>query len=127
MSKLVMMLSGWLMAAAGLILAFAPQELAVALGYGSGPGIVLILQIIGGLYLGFAALNWMGKGSLLGGIYGKPVSIGNFTHFLVAGLAILKSALSQQQPLLIGIGVVYCALALAFGYISFVPPKLPPQ
>src|SRR5204862_7388254 len=32
------------------------------------------------LYLGFAVLNWMGCVVLFGGIYGRPVALGNLCH-----------------------------------------------
>jgi len=33
--------------------------------------------------LGFSILNWMSKASLIGGIYNKPLLIGNLLHFLL--------------------------------------------
>ena len=45
------------------------------------------MQIIGSLYFALAILNWMSKGSFIGGIYNRPIAIANLTHFVIAGLA----------------------------------------
>jgi len=31
------------------------------------------MQIIGSFYFAFAILNWMSKGSIIGGIYNRPI------------------------------------------------------
>jgi len=41
---------------------------------------------------GFAMINWTAKTSLLGWIYGRPIPIGNFAHYAIAALALLKIA-----------------------------------
>ena len=37
---------------------------------------ILFLQILGAIYLGFGILNWTAKGTLIGGIYNKPIALG---------------------------------------------------
>jgi hypothetical protein len=65
----------------GLPCLFAPDVVLARLSGDSSPATLLIIQILGALYFGFAALNWMGKPNLIGGIYGRPVTIGNLLHF----------------------------------------------
>ena len=48
-------------------------------------------QACGVLYLGFAILNWMAKDDLIGGIYSRPVAMGNFLHFFTIAMALVKS------------------------------------
>ena len=72
------------MGVTGIILSFIPQEVSHFLSLTESTPIVF--QILGALYFGFAMLNWTAKANLIGGIYSRPVAIGNFTHFLIGGL-----------------------------------------
>jgi Na+-driven multidrug efflux pump len=90
-TKLLMTLSSLIMGVVGIILLFFPHEL---LNYFTSGGEVilsaLVLQILGALYFAFAMVNWTAKPNLIGGIYGRPISIGNLLHFSVGALALLK-------------------------------------
>lgn len=81
--------------------------------------LVLIMQVTGALYFGFAMLNWMAKSILIGGIYARPVSIGNFCHFGIAALALVKSWVSSADfhYYLILLTGIYGIFALLFAYI----------
>ncbi|GGK87891.1 hypothetical protein GCM10011405_39560 [Rufibacter glacialis] len=122
-----MLASAIFMALLGGISSFMPQEVLLYLGSeatGLGP---LLVQLLGALYLGFAILNWMAKGILIGGIYARPVALGNLMHFLVGALALLKAAQAGGQVLW-PLAVVYGLFALLFGMISFrhpLPATLP--
>jgi len=107
----------------GLPCIFAPEIVLQSLAGSSTAGTELIVQITGALYLGFAALNWMGKGNLIGGIYGRPVAIGNLLHFLVAAIAIFKTAQVTGILFLWPIALGYAGFALGFGLIVFVRPR----
>ena len=123
-TKILMSVSSFFMFAAGVIFSFFPQEILKMAGENASPLIVLIIQLIGALYLGFAMLNRMAKGNLMGGIYNRPIAIGNFTHFLVAGLALLKSASGFENATYIWIlAAVYSGFAIAFGLVVFTNPK----
>jgi hypothetical protein len=65
-------------------------------------------------------LDWMAKESVIGGIYNRPIAIGNLVHFLVAGLALVKAVAAGQRsaPLLV-LAAVYALLAIAFARIAF--------
>ena len=52
----------------------------------------LFLKIMSALYLGFGILNWMAKGTLIGGNYNRPIAIGNLMHFGVGAIALVKIA-----------------------------------
>jgi hypothetical protein len=80
----------------------------------------VLVQLAGALYLGFAMLNWMSQGSVMGGIYGRPVAIGNLAHFTIGALALLKLVLSEQRVVELVIGAaVYTAFAVAFAIVAF--------
>lgn len=122
-TKILMTVSSIFMFATGLAFSFFPEEFLKTFNEPASPLILLILQLIGALYLGFGMLNWMAKGALLGGIYNRPIAIGNFMHFLVAGLALLKGASDVGIPHIWGLGVIYAGFAMAFGFVVFTHPK----
>ena len=108
------------MGALGLAAIFLPQEIVAYISPGSTGVHVLLVQVMGALYFGFALLNWMAQGNLIGGIYSRPVAIGNLTHFTVATLALLKGAMAGlvTAPVLVGIAL-YAVFAALFAYVTF--------
>ncbi|RYY66689.1 MAG: hypothetical protein EOO12_03470 [Chitinophagaceae bacterium] len=96
-TRLLMASSAISLAAIGLGLTFLAGEAAAAIQPGAGSAVQLAVQLLGALYVGFALLNWMAKDSVIGGIYNRPIAIGNFAHFLVGGLALLKGLLRQPE------------------------------
>ena len=123
-TKILMILSGYFMFVAGVIFSFFPQEALKMLGETANPITVIILQITGALYFGFGILNQMAKGNLMGGIYSRPIALGNFMHFLVAGIALLKStAVFNNSPYIWAAAAIYLGFAIAFGLVVFMHPK----
>ena len=41
------------------------------------------LQLFAGGLLAIASLNWMGRGAIYGGIYGRPIVVANFGFGLI--------------------------------------------
>ena len=94
------------------------------MGTGSTKLPQVILQILGALYLGFAMLNWMAKASLIGGIYSRPVAIGNFMHFMVGALALIKVFFANTGVKIILIpAITYLLFSLMFATIVFGSPQ----
>lgn len=83
---------------------------------------VLLVQAGAALYLGFGLMNWMARGVLLGGIYSRPLAFGNFFHFVVVAVALLKAAAANGSPALIAATVVYVIFAVWFGKVLFSSP-----
>tara|TARA_B100000795_G_C22758264_1_gene422450 strand:- start:769 stop:1020 length:252 start_codon:yes stop_codon:yes gene_type:complete len=73
---------------------------------------------MGAMYLGFAMLNWMAKGPLIGGIYDKPIAVGNFMHFGVGALALVKiiSKIQIHSEIIIYLTVIYSVFGIFFAY-----------
>ncbi len=107
----------------GICAIFMPKEILTYLESGASVAGLLLIQMVGALYFGFAMLNWMAQANLMGGVYSRPVAIGNLTHFAVAALAILKVVLAggQSPPLVIG-ALIYAAFAGLFGLVVFRAP-----
>ncbi len=108
----------------GIILTFIPQEISVGLGIGGNKLVEFLLQILGGLYFGFAMLNWMTRSGLIGGIYNRPIATANFTHFMISGLALTKGITADPVfPIAIWLVVIiYCVFAVSFGVLLFRHP-----
>lgn len=118
-TKLIMTLTAILLTIVGLALSFAPDMVMRSLDLSSSAIVMLIIQLLGGAYFAFAFLNWMAKGALIGGIYNKPIAIGNLTHFVVAGLALTKAVLNNPKlPVIFSIlAGCFVILACLFGAI----------
>jgi hypothetical protein len=123
-TKILMTLSALFMATLGVAASFMPQELLAH--YGSGPDglAVLLVQVVGALYLGFAILNWTARANLIGGIYSRPVALANFLHFAVVAVTLSKAMIggsSRTSELIVG-SLIYSALAVWFGLVVFTHP-----
>jgi hypothetical protein len=122
-TKLLMMASALLMAVCGAALLFVPHEI---LNYFETPsaGIeVLFVQLTGALFFGFAMMNQMAKTVLIGGIYARPLAIGNFTHFLIGALGLLKFAFAAQNSYTVWtFAIIYTIFAILFGIVLFTHP-----
>ena len=118
-TKLIMASSAILLGIIGVGLTFLPQAILTYLNIGASKPLLLILQLLGGLYFGFAMLNWMSQWSVIGGIYNKPVSVANFAQFFVGGMALIKDMTSN--PELPGvfwiIAAIYIVYAAIFGWL----------
>lgn len=113
------------MAAAGILASFMPQEILAHYGVRPDARAVLLIQIVGALYLGFAILNWTARSNLIGGIYSRPVALGNFLHFAVVAVALLKAVIgrSLQSREIIVAALIYSVLAVWFGLVVFTSPS----
>ena len=113
-----------LLAASGLALIFVPDEILAYFSLEKNPIILILLQISGALYFGFAMLNWMNRKSVIGGIYSKPVVVANLAHFAVAGLALIQALFSDSHwPSAVWMmGALYSVFAVCFGILFFRHP-----
>ena len=122
-TRFLMSFSALVLAALGVGMTFLPQELLLHVGARSAGMPVLLIQLLGALYLGFAMLNWMSRGSHMGGIYGRPISMANFLHFAVAALALVRGAIDQPfAPEVTALAAVYSAFGIWFGLVLFIHP-----
>jgi len=109
--------------AGALPLVFAPDEVLRALGEDPSPLAALVAQLAGAALFGFAMLDWMSRGSLIGGIYGRPLVVANLAHAFIAAIALGRHALDQPiGPAILVALAVYAALAIGFGYKLFATP-----
>ena len=123
-TKSLMTLSAMILAMIGISLIFLPNEILDYLELSVSETLQLLMQIIGSLYFALAILNWMSKGSLIGGIYGRPIAMANLTHFVIAGLALIKGILVNPSLSYViwSIAIIYSIFAIFFGIVAFKHP-----
>ena len=119
-TKLLMTITAIILGVLGIVLTFLPKEILTFFSDGVPvPRIaVMALQIVGALYFAMAMINWTAKANLIGGIYGRPIAIGNLIHFTMGALVMMRG-LSEYSHWILAVTIVYTVLAAAF-YIVFV-------
>ena len=113
-TKWLLSSSAVIMGLVGLAGTFIPEEILKTLGIDPAPVTLILLQIIGGLYLGFAMLNWFTRSALIGGIYNKPVVLGNLMHCIVVFFALIRQLAEQFHFLLLILTFIYFGFAVWF-------------
>ena len=124
-TKILMIASSIYLGVLGLGLTFLPNEIAEYFLMEKNKLSILFLQILGSLYLGFAMLNWMTRNNLIGGIYSRPLLIGNLVHFLMSSFALIKLAqqtTNNEFSIILVNTIVYCLFTLSYGYIFIKNP-----
>lgn len=121
-TRILMMASAALLALLGLAMSFMPQEVLGLHGTIPDNATVLLVQMAGALYLGFAMLNWMARGVLIGGIYARPLAAGNFLHFIMVAITLVKAAIAFGAVPLMLSAAVFSAFAIGFGLVLFRSP-----
>jgi hypothetical protein len=107
----------------GLSLLFASDVLLPGLVAGFPPAAAWLGQLLGAAWLGLAALNWLHRGAVLGGIYGRPVVLANLVTYLIAALSLLKPLQGPlASPGLWLLAVPAMVLAIAYGALLFRGP-----
>src|SRR2546430_1696217 len=99
---------------------FAPEEILKEAAVPSSPFLPPLVQLCAALLLGFAMINWMAKGSRVGGIYNRPIAMGNIIHFAVGAITLDRFALRGHEswPVIV-LCVVYTVFAIGFGVVVF--------
>lgn len=124
-TKILMSAAALCLAVMGIAASFLPQEI---LAYTDAPAnelTVLVVQAAGALYLGFAVLNWTARANLIGGIYSRPVALGNFLHFTmmaIAGWKVISDG--RTLPAVLALAAVYSGFAACFGFVLFTHPRM---
>ena len=83
--------SGIVYGAAGLLLIFLPVETISGIGAGAAPAGAWVAQILGAALFALSQLNWMQRFATVGGIFGRPVLVPNLVFTTVAFFASMRS------------------------------------
>ena len=122
-SKFVMTGAAIVLGLAGIACLFIPEEIFKLYNPATRDIQGLLVQLLGASFLGFAALDWISRQSLLGGIYGRPVVSANQTHFVIGSFLIVRAAISQPNNVVLWFTLAaYALFAIAFSVILYGPP-----
>ena len=115
-TRILLTTSGLYMLALGLVASFFPQDvLTYATPRPSGLGILLV-QTTGALYAGFGVVNWAARGTLLGWDYNRPLALGNFLHFTMMTVALMKALIAGSlNPSIAAFAAPYLLFTASFG------------
>lgn len=121
-TRALMAASAVFLALLGVATLFAPDEILRAANVPPSPLLPPLVQLCAALLLGFAMTNWMVKGSRVGGIYNRPIAIGNLLHFAVGAITLDRLALRGHEAWpVIALAAIYTLLAVGFGLVVFGP------
>ncbi|MGZ8376494.1 MAG: hypothetical protein ACXWZS_14020 [Gemmatirosa sp.] len=117
-SSLVARSSAAVLLVGGLALIFASDVLLPALVPGYPVSGAWLGQLLGAAWLGVATLNWLQRGALLGGIYGRPVVLANLVLYVVGALSLLRALREPGAPRAMwGLVVPAVLLAVVYGVL----------
>ena len=122
-SRVLMISSAVFLAVLGLATSYMPDKVLGIHGTVPDMPTMLLIQMAGALYLGFAILNWTARGVLIGGIYARPVALGNFLHFAMVSVMLIKAAIVHGVVQLAISATVFSVFAIWFGLVLFRPPS----
>jgi hypothetical protein len=83
---------------AGIALLFVPDTVLPRLVPAYPEAALWLGQLLGAAWLGMAALNWLNRSTVLGGIYGRPVVMANLALYCVSALVLLRAAERADFP-----------------------------
>lgn len=109
----------------GIIFSFFPQEVLSQFGEAIGPLTTLALQILGAFYMGLALMNYTGKKAVVGGIYNRPIQMGNTVYCSIAAITLIKYMAGQSfiiAPAIMVVSLTYVLLAGSFLKLLFTSP-----
>ncbi len=126
-TRYLMMSSAIFLALLGLATSYFPDKVLGMHGTVPDNATMLLVQMMGALYLGFAILNWTARGVIIGGIYARPLALGNFLHFAMVGMMLGRAAVTHGVVQLASSAFVFSLFAIWFGVVLFRSPVRAPQ
>ena len=119
-TKYLMVSSSAFLGFLGLLALFVPEELLKMLSLPFTSPLPVLMQLLGAMYLSFALMNWTAKDNIIGGVYLRPISIANFSHFMIGALSLLNNQFSNGANLyLLSVSIAYAVFAIIFTWLVF--------
>ena len=84
--------------AGGAVLLFAPDAILRILAPGFPPNAAWIRQLIAAARLGVAAMNWLQRSTIPGGIHGRPIVTANLVLCFVSAMSLVRARLDGVTP-----------------------------
>jgi hypothetical protein len=115
--------SAGLLLVGGLALLFAADDILPRLIPAFPAAGAWLGQLLAAAWLAVAALNWLTRSSLLGGIYGRPVVLTNAVLYLVGAMVLLKIVTRPNASAAIGLlAVPFVLFAAVYVWLLFGGP-----
>lgn len=89
-SSVISHVSALVLGVAGVALLFASDVVLPRVVPGFPPGAAWLGQLLAAAWLGMAVNTWLRRGAILGGIYGRPVVLGNFAVYFMSALSLVR-------------------------------------
>ena len=128
-SRLIASSSAALLFVSGAALLFAADVIVPAGVAGFDAAHAWLAQLLGGAWLGLAAVNWLTRRTVLGGIYGRPVVLANLWMYFINTTVLADAASAANMAIVTPAGAVSAVMAVAYGVLLFRAPgrqQLPP-
>lgn len=117
-SSLISRTSAGVLFLGGAVLLFASDTVLPILVVDVQPAATWPGELIGAGWLALAALNWLSRGTMLGGIYGRPIVIANVALYFITAAVLLRVAVERSRPgVLWLIGGATLVLAGVYGWL----------
>ena len=110
--------SAVVLATGGIALLFGSDVLLAPLVHAPMADLTVLGQLVAGGWLAMAWLNWNQRHLVIGGIYGRPIVLANFTLYLVSASSLAHRVMGGGTP------AAVVSLALLFGLLTLVYTKL---
>ncbi len=120
MARKILGASSLLLAVFGGGLLFFPEVSADILSLPDGS--TRALPLVAGSQLGFAMLNWTGRGAVYGGVYGRPIVVGNFANAVITSSVLLRIQMDDGSVSGWLVVVALLLYLVAFIRLTFWPP-----
>jgi hypothetical protein len=117
-TRLLQTLSTAFFGACGIVALFAPEIFLSSISMANVTPHWPV-QILAAALLALGIFNWMTRGFAMGGIYGRPVVMTNFTFFFVAAMTTVRAVLAGGRPGPIGVLLICGIFAIAYGLLAF--------
>jgi hypothetical protein len=117
-SSIVSRVSAGLLACGGIALLFVPDIVLTRLITGYPESGLWLGQLLGASWLAMAALNWLSRSAMLGGIYGRPVVFANTALYFIAAMSLGRAATrSESGSGLWALTAIAAVAALVYGWL----------
>ena len=109
--------------AGGIALLFGADDILPRIIPGFPPAGAWLGQLVAAAWLGIAALNWLNRSALLGGIYGRPIVLANTALYFVSAMVLLQAARPPAASRAVAVMIVpFGVFAVAYGWLLFRGP-----
>lgn len=114
-SNAITTISALVLAVSGIALLFASDEILPRVMPEATAGTTVLGQLVAAGWLAVAGLNWNQRHMIVGGIYGRPTVLANFTLYMVTAFSLAHPAMAGGAPRVFGpLAVLFGVLALVY-------------